>query len=34
MHEAAISVTPLHLHMTHYQSISRLKTALADLAER
>jgi 5'-nucleotidase len=34
MHEAAISVTPLHLDMTHYQSISRLKTALADLAER
>ena len=33
MHQAAISVTPLHLDMTHYQSMSRLKAALADLAE-
>lgn len=33
MHEACISVTPLHLDMTHYQSMSRLKAALADLAE-
>jgi 5'-nucleotidase len=33
MHEACISVTPLHLDMTHYQSIAALKTALADLAQ-
>jgi 5'-nucleotidase len=33
MHEACISVTPLHLDMTHYQSIATLKAALSDLAE-
>ena len=32
MHEAYISVTPLHLDMTHYQTMASLKTALASLA--
>ena len=34
MHEACISVTPLHLDMTHYQSMAALKLALAPLAEK
>jgi 5'-nucleotidase len=34
MHEACISVTPLHLDMTHYQTLSALKDVLAPLAER
>lgn len=33
MHEACISVTPLHLDMTHHSTLSALKTALAGLAE-
>ncbi|MFZ4688407.1 MAG: 5'/3'-nucleotidase SurE [Polymorphobacter sp.] len=33
MHEACISVTPLHLDMTHYQTLAALKGALAGLAE-
>ncbi|MEY2883613.1 MAG: 5/3-nucleotidase SurE [Pseudomonadota bacterium] len=33
MHEACISVTPLHLDMTHYQTMAALKAALAPLAE-
>ncbi|MEI6418759.1 MAG: 5'/3'-nucleotidase SurE [Sphingomonadales bacterium] len=32
MHEAMISVTPLHLDMTHYQSMAALQAVLADLA--
>jgi len=32
MHEACISVTPLHLDMTHHQSLSALRQALAPLA--
>lgn len=32
MHEACISVTPLHLDMTHHQSLAALRTALAPLA--
>jgi 5'-nucleotidase len=34
MHEGCISVTPLHLDMTHYQTMAALKSALAPLAER
>lgn len=34
MHEAAISVTPLHLDMTHYQTLEALRTCLAPLAEK
>jgi 5'-nucleotidase len=34
MHEACISVTPLHLDMTHRASLAALKQALAPLAER
>jgi 5'-nucleotidase len=33
MHEACISVTPLHLDMTHYQTMAALVAALAPLAE-
>nr|WP_310524207.1 5'/3'-nucleotidase SurE [Polymorphobacter sp.] len=33
MHEACISVTPLHLDMTHYATMAALGTALAPLAE-
>jgi 5'-nucleotidase len=33
MHEGCISVTPLHLDMTHYQTMAALKTVLAPLAE-
>jgi len=33
MHEACISVTPLHLDMTHRESLSALRTALGPLAE-
>lgn len=33
MHEACISVTPLHLDMTHYATMTALKAALAPLAE-
>ncbi|GGE21179.1 5'-nucleotidase SurE [Polymorphobacter glacialis] len=33
MHEAMISVTPLHLDMTHYQTMAALKAVLAPLAE-
>lgn len=33
MHEACISVTPLHLDMTHYATMAALKAALAPLAE-
>jgi 5'-nucleotidase len=33
MHEACISVTPLHLDMTHRATMASLKTALAPLAE-
>lgn len=33
MHEACISVTPLHLDMTHHQSLQGLRQALAPLAE-
>jgi 5'-nucleotidase len=33
MHEACISVTPLHLDMTHYTTMAALKAALAPLAE-
>ena len=33
MHEACISVTPLHLDMTHYQTMAALKLALGPLAE-
>ena len=33
MHEAAISVTPLHLDMTHYATMAALRAALAPLAE-
>ncbi|OYU16059.1 MAG: 5'/3'-nucleotidase SurE [Alphaproteobacteria bacterium PA4] len=33
MHEACISVTPLHVDMTHYQTMAALKAALAPLAE-
>ena len=33
MHEACISVTPLHLDMTHYATMAALKVALAPLAE-
>ncbi len=33
MHEACISVTPLHLDMTHYQAMAALRDALAPLAE-
>jgi hypothetical protein len=29
MHEAAISVTPLHLDMTHYQTMAALRGVLA-----
>jgi 5'-nucleotidase len=32
MHEAMVSVTPLHLDMTHYQTIAALQGVLADLA--
>ncbi len=32
MHNALISVTPLHLDMTHYQSIASLRQALSPLA--
>ena len=31
MREGAISVTPLHLDLTHYPTIDKLRTALADL---
>jgi 5'-nucleotidase len=33
MHEACISVTPLHLDMTHYASLAALRTVLAPLSE-
>ena len=33
MHEACISVTPLHLDMTHYATMAALRGALAPLAE-
>jgi 5'-nucleotidase len=33
MHEACISVTPLHLDMTHYATMAALRAALAPLAE-
>ncbi len=33
MHEACISVTPLHLDMTHFGTLDRLREALAPLAE-
>ena len=33
MHEACISVTPLHLDMTHYATLAALKAALSGLAE-
>jgi 5'-nucleotidase len=33
MHEAAISVTPLHLDMTHYATMAALRDVLAGLAE-
>ncbi|WP_310498729.1 5'/3'-nucleotidase SurE [Sandarakinorhabdus sp.] len=33
MHEACISVTPLHLDMTHYQTMGALRGALTPLAE-
>ena len=33
MHEACISVTPLHLDMTHHATMAALKAALAPLAE-
>ncbi len=33
MHEACISVTPLHLDMTHYTTMTALRSALAPLAE-
>jgi 5'-nucleotidase len=33
MHEACISVTPLHLDMTHRATLAALKAALAGLAE-
>ena len=33
MHEACISVTPLHLDMTHYATMMALRSALAPLAE-
>lgn len=33
MHEACISVTPLHLDMTHYETMAALRGALASLAE-
>lgn len=33
MHEGCISVTPLHLDMTHYQTLAALKSVLAPLAE-
>lgn len=33
MHEACISVTPLHLDMTHYASLATLRAALASLGE-
>ena len=33
MHEGAISVTPLHLDMTHHATMAALRTALAPLAE-
>ncbi len=33
MHEACISVTPLHLDMTHYQTLAALRAVLAPLAE-
>ncbi|PZN92252.1 MAG: 5'/3'-nucleotidase SurE [Alphaproteobacteria bacterium] len=32
MHDGCISVTPLHLDMTHYQTMAALKTVLAPLA--
>jgi 5'-nucleotidase len=32
MHEGMISVTPLHLDMTHYPTMAALKAALAPLA--
>jgi 5'-nucleotidase len=33
MHEACVSVTPLHLDMTHYATMAALRGALASLAE-
>jgi 5'-nucleotidase len=33
MHEACVSVTPLHLDMTHYATMAALRGALAPLAE-
>jgi 5'-nucleotidase len=33
MHEACISVTPLHLDMTHYATMAALRMALSSLAE-
>jgi 5'-nucleotidase len=33
MHEACISVTPLHLDMTHYATMAALRGVLAPLAE-
>lgn len=33
MHEACISVTPLHLDMTHYKTMAALRGVLAELAE-
>jgi 5'-nucleotidase len=33
MHEACISVTPLHLDMTHYTTMAALRGVFADLAE-
>ena len=33
MHEACVSVTPVHLDMTHYATMAALRTALAPLAE-
>ncbi|WP_188946231.1 5'/3'-nucleotidase SurE, partial [Polymorphobacter multimanifer] len=33
MHEACISVTPLHLDMTHYASLEALRTVLGPLSE-
>jgi len=34
MHEACISVTPLHLDMTHYQTLAALNSVLRPLAEK
>ena len=34
MHEACVSVTPLHLDLTHYATMASLRGVLSDLAEK